>query len=151
MGDRDTTQPAGEIAGTAPRKPLGKQRLPGGRVLLVDSIAQVDAGDAGAWVISGSHGGASAAAYALAQPLALAVFNDAGVGKDDAGVAALALLQAQGRAAATVAHTSARIGDAHDTWAWGIVSRVNAAAAALGLAPGQPLQAAVTRLLGARP
>ncbi|MDH4050556.1 MAG: hypothetical protein OEU93_03200 [Rubrivivax sp.] len=119
-----------------------------GRVLLVDSITQLGPGDAGAWVVSGSHGGRSSAGYALAQPLSLAVFNDAGVGKDDAGVVALALLQVRGCAAATVAHTSARIGDAGDAWAHGVISRVNAAATALGLAPGQALQAAVRAALG---
>lgn len=123
-----------------------KARVDDGRVLLVDSITQLVADDAGACVVSGSHGGRSSASYALAVPLALVVFNDAGIGKDEAGVAALALLQAAGRAAATVAHTSARIGDAADTWQHGVISRVNAAAAALGLAPGQPLQAALMRL-----
>ncbi|MBI3156729.1 MAG: hypothetical protein HYZ20_15170 [Burkholderiales bacterium] len=117
-------------------------------MLLVDSITQLGAGDAGAVVVSGSHGGTSSARYALAQPLALAVFNDAGIGKDEAGVAALAMLQASGRAAATVAHTSARIGDARDAFEHGIVSRVNAAAAALGIAPGQALRAALRQWLG---
>lgn len=120
----------------------------GGRVLLVDSITQLGPGDAGAVVVSGSHGGTSSARYALAQPLALAVFNDAGIGKDEAGIAALAMLQAQGRPAATVAHTSARIGDARDAFEHGIVSRVNAAATLLGIAPGQSLRAALHQWLG---
>ena len=93
--------------------------------------------------MSGSHGGRSSAHYALSVPVALAVFNDAGVGKDEAGVAALSLLQAQGRAALTVAHTSARIGDARDAWDHGVISGVNSAAAALGLAPGQGLRQAL--------
>lgn len=128
-----------------------KSRVLDGRVLLVDSITQLDAADAGAVVVSGSHGGVSAAAYALAQPLSLVVFNDAGVGKDEAGVAALGLLQAQGRAAATVAHTSARIGDAGDAWVHGVISRVNAEARADGLAPGDRLRDALTRWLARRP
>lgn len=123
---------------------LGPQGQP---VRLVDSITQIGAADAGAWVVSGSHGGTSSAAYALAVPLALAVFNDAGIGKDEAGVAALALLQAAGCAAATVAHGSARIGDARDHWAHGVISRVNPAAAALGLAPGQGLRQAILACL----
>mgnify|MGYP002624452086 FL=1 len=57
--------------------------------------------------------------------------------------AALALMQAHGRAAATVAHTSARIGDAPDAWAHGVLSHVNEAAAALGLAPGLRLRDAL--------
>lgn len=116
-------------------------------VLLIDSITQLVAADAGAVVVSGSHGGISSAQYALALPLRLVAFNDAGIGKDEAGVAALALLQAAGCAAVAVAHTSARIGDARDHWDHGVISRVNAAAAALGLTPGQTLRVAVLGLL----
>lgn len=116
-------------------------------VLLVDSITQLLAADAGAWVVTGSHGGASAASYALAYPMTLVVFNDAGVGKDDAGIVALALLQSRERAAATVAHSSARIGDALDTWLHGVVSHVNDHAAALGLRPGVRLRLALEALL----
>ena len=39
--------------------------------------------------MSGSHGGISSAQYALAARPLIAVFNDAGVGKDEAGLAAL--------------------------------------------------------------
>jgi hypothetical protein len=116
-------------------------------VLLIDSITQLQPQDAGVIAISGSHGGVSAAQYAPAVPLRLVVFNDAGVGRHEAGVAALALLQAAGRAAVAVAHTTARIGDAQDHWAHGVISRVNPAAAALGLAPGQALRAAIVPLL----
>lgn len=116
----------------------------GGRVLLVDSITQLDGGDAGAVVISGSHGGSSSASYALAHPMRLVIFNDAGVGKDAAGIAALGLLQQQGRAAATVSHDSACIGDALDAWQHGLLSHVNPLAERMGLAPGM----ALSRVLG---
>jgi hypothetical protein len=112
----------------------------GAPLLLVDSITEAVSNGTGCVVVSGSHGGASAAHYALlARPL-LAVFNDAGIGKDDAGIAALALLQAQGLAACTVAHDSARIGDARSTLDDGVVSRANAGAVALGARPGQRLR-----------
>lgn len=124
-------------------------RGPGGAVRVMDSITLVEPADEGTLVVSGSHGGTSSGEFALEVPLKLAVFNDAGVGKDDAGIAALPMLQARGVAAAAVAHTSARIGDAQDTWDHGIVSRVNEAARALGLAPGQPLKAALLRVVGA--
>ena len=112
----------------------------------MDTITKVTAEDAGAVIVSGSHGGTSSGQFALAAPLKLAVFNDAGVGKEGAGIAALDMLQACGCAAVTVAHTSARIGDARDTWEQGVLSHVNAAAQALGLAPGQTLRDAVQRL-----
>jgi len=63
-------------------------------------------------VVSGSHGGLSAARFALQALPHLAVFNDAGIGKDGAGIAALTWLQPHGIAAVTVAHDSARIGGA---------------------------------------
>ena len=121
---------------------------PAGRVLLMDSITQVRAEDAGTLVVSGSHGGTSSGTYALAVPLRVVVFNDAGVGKDAAGIAALAMLQARGTAACTVSHLSARIGDSRDAWAHGVVSHANAAARALGIAPGAALAPTLSRLIG---
>jgi hypothetical protein len=109
------------------------------RLVLLDSVTQVAPAHAGSLVVTGSHGGASVVPYARAVRAWLYVFNDAGVGKDGAGIAALELLQADGMAAATVAHTSARIGEAADSWAHGVVSHLNAAAAALGLRVGDGL------------
>lgn len=120
----------------------------GGRVIVVDSITQVGPDDAGAIVVSGSHGGTSSGEFALAVALAAVFFNDAGVGKDRAGVAALDMLQARGVAAGAVAHDSARIGDALDAWTSGVLSHVNAAARALGLAPGVRLRDALARIVG---
>jgi hypothetical protein len=122
-------------------------RGPRGRVIVIDSITQLAAGDEGAIVVSGSHGGTSSGSVAAGWPLKLIVFNDAGVGKDAAGIAALALLQARGLAAATVAHDSARIGDALDAWQHGVVSHANAAALALGVRVRSSVQAAVEPLL----
>ena len=122
-------------------------RGPGGLVLVMDSITKVEPGDEGAVVVSASHGGASSGEFALEVPLKLVFFNDAGVGKDNAGIAALAMLQAHGVAGGTVAHTSARIGDAQDMWDCGVVSHVNQAARVLGLAPGHALKQALQRLV----
>jgi hypothetical protein len=122
-------------------------RGPNARVLLIDSITQLGPGDEGAVVVSGSHGGKSSGEFALALPLRLVFFNDAGVGKDEAGIAALAMLQAHVVAAASVAHTGARIGDALDAWQHGVVSHANDAALALGVCVGVRVQDAVERLL----
>lgn len=112
-------------------------------VALLDSVTQTNAAHAGCVVVTGSHGGASAAKYALDVQAALYIFNDAGVGKDGAGISGLLLLDEAGIAAATVMHASARIGDAHDTFEFGLLSHVNRAAAALGLAVGQKLRGEV--------
>jgi hypothetical protein len=119
---------------------------PGGPVIIMDSITNVAPGDKGAIVVSASHGGSSSGEFALEVPLRAVFFNDAGVGKDNAGIAALAMLQAKNVAAGTVAHTSARIGDAEDMWEAGVISHVNEAARKVGLAPGQSLKIAVKRL-----
>jgi hypothetical protein len=114
---------------------------------VVDSITELGAQDGGCVAVSGSHGGVSSARFAIgARPL-LAVFNDAGIGKDGAGIAGLALLQAQGLAGYTVGHDGARIGDARSTLADGIINHANAAAIALGARPGRSCREAVEDLV----
>ena len=110
---------------------------------LVDSVAELTASDTGCIAITASHGGQSAGRYALAVRPVLTVFNDAGVGLAQAGIAALPMLDEAGLAACTVAHTSACIGQAQSTWTTGIISHANATALTLGLNPGHPLQAQV--------
>lgn len=117
---------------------------------IVDSITQLGPADAGCVAVSGSHGGLSSARYALAARPLLCIFNDAGIGRDQAGIAALAFLQAERLAACTVRHDSARIGDAHSTLNDGIIGRVNEAAAALGVVPGQRCREAVDPLIRQR-
>ena len=101
---------------------------------------------AGRIVVSGSHGGLSSGRFALQAAAALVAFNDAGVGKDGAGIAGLALLEEAGRAACAVSHASARIGVAASSLADGVISHVNAQAHALGLRPGQRLSTALDRI-----
>lgn len=113
----------------------------GAPIRVLDSITEALDGPPGQVVVSGSHGGVSAGRFALEARVLLAVFNDAGVGLDGAGIAALPLLQAHGIAACTVAHDTARIGEAASTLATGVVSHANAAAAALGARPGLALSA----------
>jgi len=117
-------------------------------LFVVDSIATAEPAMAEAVVVCGSHGGVSAANYVLALPrMPFAVFfNDAGVGKDNAGIVALALLEARGVIAATYAHTSARIGDAEDGLQNGVISAVNAVAVLQGIGRGEPVDSAVRAL-----
>jgi hypothetical protein len=112
----------------------------------MDSIAAIATVHTGCIVLTGSHGGQSAGEYALKYPLRAVLFNDAGIGKDEAGVVALAMLQARNIAAAAIAHTTGRIGDAQDMWAHGYLSRVNEAAVAAGLAEGMSAREAARRL-----
>lgn len=118
-----------------------------GRVILMDSITKVAKEDDGAIVVCASHGGTSSGEFALEVPLKLVVFNDAGGGKDDAGIAALSMLQQRGVAGATVAHTSGRIGDSLDMWENGVFSHVNEHARQLGLKTGAKVRDSLTALV----
>ncbi len=111
---------------------------------VIDSITELQPADAGCFAVSGSHGGISSARYALAARPLLSVFNDAGVGKDAAGIAALDFLSMHGLAACTVSHTSARIGQARSTLDDGIVSHANEQALRMGIRVGQRLREALT-------
>jgi hypothetical protein len=118
------------------------------QLVLLDSIALVNASHAGTLIVSGSHGGLSASHFVTAQthkPFAVA-FNDAGGGKDDAGRVALRELQAVGVLAMLYAHTSARIGEAQDGLDNGVVNGLNALALAQGLQLGMRVSDAVRHL-----
>jgi hypothetical protein len=117
-------------------------------VLVMDSIAYVDAADARRIVVSGSHGGRSSGRFAAEYPLRMCFLNDAGIGKDEAGIASLALFDALGRAGATYDSATARIGDATDAWDNGVVSRVSHEARALGFIEGERVREAVLRVFG---
>ena len=123
------------------------EKGPSGRVIVMDSITKVTPEDAGAVVVCASHGGASSGEFALEVALGVVFFNDAGVGKDHAGIAALHMLEAKSVAAGAVAHTSARIGDSRDMWEHGVISHLNASARKLGLVPGSSLREALTTLV----
>jgi hypothetical protein len=107
-------------------------------VWALDSIGKVTPDDAGRVLIIGSHGAlhGGRAESALPVDARAAVFHDAGVGADRIGISRLPVLARRGIPAATVAADSARIGDGRSLWGTGILSHVNAAAAALGAVAG---------------
>jgi len=119
----------------------------GRKVVMMDSISHVDVGDTGHIVVSASHGGASSGEYAAGQKLAAVFFNDAGVGKDNAGIAALGMLEVMKVPAGAVSHLTARIGDAQDMWEHGVISHLNESGRRSGMKEGERLQEAVEALL----
>lgn len=120
-------------------------------VWALDSNSLVGTEDSGAVVVTGSHGGllGGRPASAIKAAVLAAVYNDAGIGIDRAGCSRLPALAERGIAAATVGAASARIGDARSTWESGILSVVNAPAAAAGAATGMTVQAFITTILSA--
>jgi hypothetical protein len=105
-------------------------------VQTADSITRIGSEATGAVVVNGSHGGLYAAYLAAKLGVAAAVFNDAGVGRDRAGIAGLDYLAGLGIPAVTVGHDTARIGDGADMIARGILTHANPPAIALRCEPG---------------
>ena len=120
-------------------------------IVTADSITRIGAEAAGAVVVNGSHGGVYAAYVAAKLGVAAAIFNDAGLGRDRAGIAGLDYLAALGIPSAAVGHMTARIGDGEDMIARGVVTHANALAAALGCLPGLACREAAMALQGAAP
>lgn len=117
---------------------------------LLDSITAIDESCADGIVVSGSHGGLSSSGFVLRAPVRpRAVFlNDAGVGKERAGIVALDLLDQIGVACGCYSHESARIGEARDGYDNGVITHLNARGRAAGLSIGMRVREAVA-LLGA--
>jgi hypothetical protein len=114
-------------------------------IVVADSVTTL--GDVrGKVLVAGSHGGIVAAYLGASAGAHALILNDAGIGKERAGIAGLAWLEAIGMAAAAVDCMSARIGDGADTLANGVISHANRHAAACGVVAGQTCREAAERL-----
>lgn len=142
-------QGRGEGAAYQEARTLAGLNRHGLHIVCVDSVSLVTDDDTGQVVVSGSHGGIVHGQRSLAIRVAAAAafYNDAGIGKDEAGVSRLPVLDERKIAAATVAAASARVGDGLSTYASGVLSRVNATAQAMGMTPGMRARDAVELVL----
>lgn len=105
-------------------------------IIAMDSVACVNESHKGSIITTGSHGGESAAKQLLKFEPAGVIFNDAGKGKEGAGIKGLLLFERADIPAATVETFSARIGDGMDTYESGIISAVNESAKGLNIVVG---------------
>lgn len=105
-------------------------------VITLDSVTHLQDDHRGAVAYCASHGGLYAGYWAARMGIGAVILNDAGIGRERAGVAGLGLLGDLGVAAAAVSHRSARIGDGADGIERGVLSAVNGPAAAAGIAVG---------------
>ena len=119
------------------------------KTVLMDSISYVSPEHRGDIIISGSYGGTSSAGYAIDARVAAVFFNDAGVGKNNAGIQGLEMLDRENIIAVAVSHESAEIANAADTYAHGIVSHTNRLAAQAGIKPHMLVSDAVAMLRSA--
>jgi hypothetical protein len=100
-------------------------------------------------LVSGSYGGKYNAFNAAKWGVRGVIMNDAGVGKDDAGIVGLAYLDQIALAAATADAATCHIGDGDHMLGHGIISHVNRTAAAVGCAPGQSVRECAERMRSA--
>jgi hypothetical protein len=124
----------------------------GVRVFALDSNSLVRPEDESHVIVTGSHGGllGGRPETAVKHKVRAAVYNDAGIGIDRAGISRLPALDARGIAAAAVSADTARIGEAMSTWSDGIVSAVNETAARMGGRAGQTCRDLVAAILDHR-
>jgi hypothetical protein len=121
------------------------------RIHVADSITAIAGVSAPDVVVCGSHAATVAVEYAAAAGVRRLIANDAGVGKEDAGIGGLALGDEIGIAVAAVSAASARIGDGEDTFASGIVAHANWLAREAGVTPGLTAAEAAVAMARWRP
>lgn len=114
---------------------------------LSNSVSSIGHNDV---VVSGSFAGVPPFSNALGIGVKSVIAHEAGVGKDQAGIAGLKVAQEFGIPAAAVETMSARIASGQSVYA-GKISHTNEAARSLGVRPGQLAAEAARLLLGAKP
>ena len=100
-------------------------QIDGVNITVTNSITFLNENNAGDIVVCGSHGGLSAGHYAQKHRLKAVFFNDAGIGKNNAGIKSLDELDNAGILACTVDCMSAEIFNGQDTFDNGIISVCN--------------------------
>lgn len=121
------------------------------RIVTVSSSAQATEECRGQVLVSGSYGGEYNAFHAAKWGIRGVVLNDAGIGRDRAGVKGLDYLDRIGLPAATADVMTCHIADGDHMLAHGTISHVNAAARALGCAVGQSVRDCAGRMRAGSP
>ncbi|WP_321368551.1 hypothetical protein [uncultured Draconibacterium sp.] len=122
--------------------------LPDG-VILLDSLGDLQASNTSPILVCGSHcGGSRNLARQVKNCRVKAVFlNNAGIGKNQAGIRGLIHYEAENILACAVDHNSAEIGISSDTWKSGIISHTSSQAKAVGIQIGDSVQEAVSKII----
>lgn len=100
-------------------------KIAGKTITVADSITFLTEENKGDVLVCGSHGGVSAGHYAQKHQLKAVFFNDAGIGKNNAGIKSLESLSDTGIPACTVDCMSAEIFNGQDVLKNGIISVCN--------------------------
>jgi uncharacterized protein YunC (DUF1805 family) len=118
-------------------------------VILLDSLGDLQPDNTSPILVCASHCGDNGTfARKLKNYRVKAVFlNNAGIGKNQAGISGLSHYEAENILACAVDHNSAEIGVARDTWESGIISHTNTLAEEAGIQPGDSVQEAVAKII----
>jgi hypothetical protein len=116
-------------------------------VTQADSVTHLTKEARGTVAVCGSHGGLYAAWLAARAGVRAVVLNDAGIGRNSAGIAGVLWLAGLGIPAVAIDYRSARIADGEDMMKSGTVSTVNEVAAKHGCLPGHTCKQVVACLL----
>ena len=119
------------------------------KIVVADSAAAMDESTKGDVFVDGSHCGINVGEMTIHSSVGAMIGNDAGMGKNDAGIAALKMCDEQGIPTAAVAAVSAKIGSGMSTYEQGQISVVNEAAKKLGVSAGMSAREAADKMLEA--
>ncbi len=119
------------------------------KIVVADSAAAMDESTKGDVFVDGSHCGINVGEITIHSGVGAMIGNDAGMGKNNAGIAALKMCDEQGIPAAAVAAMSAKIGSGMSTYEQGQISVVNESAKKLGISAGMSAREAADKMLEA--
>ena len=123
-------------------KQAGKARL-----IIVDTNSDIHEGNDGDVIITGSHTSRGNGPYLAGFSIKGVIGHDAGMGKNNAGIAGLTILEEHGIPAATVSSITAYIGNGTSTYEQGKISAANEAAKKLGIVVGMSAKEAADKML----
>jgi len=121
-----------------------------GKVVVMDTAAQIGPEETGQVVVMGSHGAESAARHVARFIPFGVILNDAGKGKANAGISGLSVLESMDILGATVDCMTGRIGEGSDNYRSGVISAVNDKAEARGVRLGMSVIEACSLMLAAK-
>lgn len=123
-------------------KEMGKARI-----VIVDTSSDVYKSNNMDIIITGSHGGVNACEHLGNMKIKGMVSNDAGIGKNEAGIAGMKALDKYDIPAVAVATMSAKIGNGTSTYEQGSLSATNELAKKLGISEGMSAREAADIML----
>ena len=116
------------------------------RIVIANSATSLTPDNKNDIVVDGSHCGANVADYVLQGGARGMIGNDAGIGLESAGIAALKILDEHRIPAAAVASISAEIGVGQSTYDEGVISTVNEVAKKMGVTAGTTAKEAADKM-----